>query len=301
MHTRGTVAIIGAGDIGQAIAFVLRHSPYEIILWDVDRKKVRYPEPLETLIPRSQFVFSCVPARFIRTAMSPIAEHIHESTTVISLSKGLEGESNKTVERVLRESLPLGQPIALMSGPMLATELKAKQPGLAVIATRHESTYQAIRHLFAGTALTVTHSTDLHGVALAGVLKNIYTLSFGIADALKWESNAKGWLTMQAMHEMYDLLITLGGRGETALGAAGLGDFIATSASPTSKNHQCGYRFVTTKKGTENSEGFMALPGFIRLIDKKTKPYPLLDTLVAVLLDHQDPHVAFPRLLRVHL
>src|SRR3989338_844635 len=107
-------------------------------------------------------------------------------------------------------------------------------------------------------------TSDVRGVAVAGVLKNIYALGLGIAHALGWGENQKGWFVSRALREMARAAELLGGTRETMLGIAGLGDLVATGFSPHSHNRTTGALFVTDPGRFPKAESINALPIIIK-------------------------------------
>lgn len=276
------VVIIGAGAIGSAIERLLRSNRIKPEMWDIDPKKVTRRMSLSEIVPRADVMFVCVASWSVRAALASIAPHLSKQTAVVLLAKGIEPETGLTMDRFVAHALP-GQPFALLAGPMLAKEIMLGKPAAAVIATKNKKASRLIRHLFVGTTLSIDTSSDVRGVALCGVLKNIYAIGFGIADGLAWGANEKGMLATQSLNEMRDILPILGGRAETALGQAGLADLIATGFSRYSKNHALGVALAKTGKAPFQTEGRSSLPFLASMLGKRTRQVPLLEMLVQVL------------------
>ena len=91
-------------------------------------------------------------------------------------------------------------------------------------------------------------SSDLIGLELAGALKNVIALGAGIADGLEVGDNAKSALITRGLAEITRLGVALGAHPLTFAGLAGLGDLIATCASPLSRNHQVGEELTRGRK-----------------------------------------------------
>ncbi len=292
-----SVVIIGAGEIGSAIAHLLQKNPdAQAVLWDKDSKKVPDQKALEAIIPQADFVFLCVPSWVVRAAIGEIMAHLSKHTIVISLSKGIERDTQETIDAVLEKSLPVGQPSALLAGPMLAEELMQDMPGFAVVASVNEKTYQATESLFLNTNLYVEYASDMRSVALASVLKNIYAIALGIADGLGWGSNQKGWLTAAGLHEMGQIVTLLHGNAELLKSVAGIGDFLATGYSCYSRNFQVGNELI--QKGTcgLESEGLVSMPALGTMLKGETENLPLFEALTNIILHKKDAKDAFAKI-----
>ncbi|TSC96002.1 MAG: glycerol-3-phosphate dehydrogenase (NAD(P)+) [Parcubacteria group bacterium Athens0714_26] len=291
------VVIIGAGEIGTAIAKSLKDvNTADIFLWDKDTLKVPEQKPLSEIVPQADFVFFCVPSWIMRVAVAEVSQYLIPKAIIISLAKGIEVETLKTMNEVLGEALPKGQKFALLSGPMIAEELVAGARGFGVVATASEEVYSSINNLFKNTNIFTEYSADIRGVALSAVLKNVYAVSLGIADGLKWSGNAKSWLAAKAIKEMSEISEILGGTKETILGTAGLGDLLATGFSEHSRNHQIGDELVKTGKILLKGEGVASLNSVLKLLGEKSKDFVLLSALAGIIINGEDAKSALEKL-----
>lgn len=261
------VAIIGAGNFGSALAHILAvRSDVQIALWDSDCAKLQKSETLESALSSANIVFLCVPSWSLRSAGASVAPLLTSGATVISPTKGLEEKTNKTSEEVVADVLAGTGEVALLHGPMLAAEMMEGLPSFATVATASQSVYADLDELFAPTTLTLEHSSDIHGVALAGVLKNIYSIGLGMTEAMRLGSNFRGWYVRAAVREMSAIILACGGSAETAYTSAGIGDLVATGLSPTSRNCKVGQELVHTGECSTVSEGGESLPAMMELI-----------------------------------
>ncbi len=309
------VVIIGAGEIGRAIEKILQDkSGIMIELWDKDISKAPNQKPLTEIIPSADFLFLCVPTNAIRKVLNSILRFLNKKTLVISLSKGIEADTLKTAADILEELLFDKTQHALLFGPMLAEELVKGMPGIGVAAVKEQKVFTRIKTLFTGTNLLIEHSSDVRGVALTGVLKNIYAVGLGIGGALEFGGNLKGWLTQKAIKEIAEIIELLGGKKETAFGSAGLGDFVATGFSPYSSNRQAGEELVKTGKyllkvnelrssprfaNARASEGIVSLFPILKLLgENNIHKFSLLQALKKIILEGKNAKIIFEELLK---
>lgn len=276
------IAIIGAGEIGQAIAFLLRDSRHlEIAVWDIDPQKNAGQKSLSTVVSQAEIVFLCVPSWATRKAANSLISYLEPDATIISLTKGLEQVSGKLMSELLSEIMPHNR-FALLHGPMLAEELILGLPGAAVIGASESRIFLLASDLFSGSMLKLEYSDDMHGVAFAGVLKNIYSLGMGMISALKFGSNFTGWYISQATAEMSKILRQSGYKQETAYSSAGLGDLLATGMSPYSNNHQIGRELAERGTTLRKGEGFVSLPLVISKLENLLPELPLANGVYRV-------------------
>ncbi|MDO8487715.1 MAG: hypothetical protein Q7S31_00175 [bacterium] len=258
------IVIIGSGEIGKAIQYVLAvKKDLEVVSWSRSS-----PQPLTEIVPQSNIVFLCVPSWAMAEVITSLTPLLPPTTILVSLAKGVDTSSGETMDQLLRP------PFALLAGPMLAEELMADLPGSAVIATADQAVYAAVSQLFTGTILEVESATDVPGTALASVLKNVYALGLGIATAQKSGDNHRGGYISHAVAEMALLC------GSTAYSLAGLGDLVATGFSPYSTNHQTGMDLLAGKQPAKPSEGLHSLPTVVKLFTAKGTIPPLLASII---------------------
>lgn len=289
------IVIIGFGEIGRAINFLLQLTANDIELWDRDPNKVPEQEPLEQLVPNANFLFLCVPSWALEELIIKIKPLVKKQTILVTATKGVDPQNLKTVDQLLSEAFP-ENPVVLLGGPMLAEELMAGKKGFAVAASKDEKASLLISDLFKDSNLTLERSNDVLGVALCGVLKNIYSVCIGIADGLDLGNNFKGKLAVQAFYEMTEITQHLGGSQQTIQGLAGYADFIATGFSDFSSNRKSGY--VMGKKGTceLKSEGIASVKAIIHLLGENISNYPLLIALDRACVESQDTRLEFEKL-----
>ena len=288
------IAIIGYGELGRAIHRLLRIKTDLIIdVWD----KRDHESKLGGIVSSAEVVFVCVPSWCAREALENIKEHLSKKTLVVCLSKGIEEEMSKTIDRVLAEVFDWNQPFAILSGPMLAEELASNKKGFAVFASKRSKYFDAVSAVFSNTGLRIKYLRDLRGVALCGVLKNIYSLGLGICDGLNLGSNTKGELTLEAIKEMIEIVKYLGGKRESVLSEAGAADLIATAFSNFSRNREVGETLAKTGTCCLESEGYKSINSLINLLGKKYLEYPLLTAIKRIVLDNKKPIDSFSDLL----
>lgn len=286
------IVIIGQGPAGKAILHILGQTKNKVDIecWDIDVKTCPNRKPLENIIPKADILFLCIPSWAIRVAANDLKHLIKSHTRIVSVSKGMDRTTEKTVGELLKEVFPRNKNIALLSGPMLATELSDNKPGAAVVASPSTSTQKDIQAVFKGTQLIVTTSNDILGVALCGILKNIYSIGLGIAQALHPGDNFRGMFAQQTIDEMTRIVKKFGGKKETVYSYAGIGDLIATGFSKHSKNHTYGRTIVETDaKPHFDSEGSVSVGPFMKKLGSSKKDFPIFKTIHDIVTKNADP------------
>lgn len=191
----------------------------------------------------------------------------------------------------MAEVLPAKQLFLVLSGPMLARELAGGKRGFAVLAAKNKKDFSRVADIFKETKLELMYSSDLRGVSLCGVLKNIYAVGLGIIDGLEAGSNSKGEYAALAICEMAEIIKILGGKKETALGTAGAGDLIATAFSPLSRNRKTGEELGKTNVCCLQSEGSRSVGPVVKLLGKNAAKFKFLGILKSIILDGKEPRI----------
>jgi len=290
--TNKKIAIIGYGELGKAIHHILRKD-LEAGVWD---KMIRNDSTLEQALEGSGVVFLCVPSWCVREAIAGIIKFIDKKTVVVCLAKGIENESLKTMDEILEDNLAKSQPMAILSGPMLASEIVSDKRSFAVVGAKKKICFEKIKEVCDSSQIFLEHSSDVRGVALAGVLKNIYAFGIGMADGLELGSNFKGALIKMAIKEMAEIEKFLGGKSETVLGFSGIADLIATAFSEHSRNRRTGEIFAKTGDCCLESEGSRSIEPIVKLLGKKSEKLAFLKNLNDAVSGKIGPKEVFERI-----
>jgi glycerol-3-phosphate dehydrogenase (NAD(P)+) len=180
-----------------------------------------------------------VPAQAVRAALQTLTGSPRTGAVLVSAAKGIERETGLRMSELLGEACPTAM-TAVLSGPNLAEEVSRGLPSTTVVASCRPEVALALQaDLNSGRFRVYTHD-DVPGVELGGALKNIIALGAGINDGLGFGDNAKAALMTRGLAEITRLGVAMGARSETFAGLSGLGDLVATCASPLSRNRRVG-------------------------------------------------------------
>ncbi len=168
-----------------------------------------------------------------RSLARMVAPEIGNAAFVVSLAKGLEPGSGSRISQVYGGELPNAEVVAV-GGPCLAAELAEGLPTAAMWAGPTAERARVAGASFEHRAYQLSYTDDVVGVELCSMMKNVAAIGLGMLDGIGKPTgqdfkNAKAALFTQAAHELKTLVTALGGRVETALGLAGVGDQLVTS------------------------------------------------------------------------
>jgi glycerol-3-phosphate dehydrogenase (NAD(P)+) len=195
---------------------------------------------IEQAVAGASVVFMAVPSHGFRTVLGDLAPYVADVEAIISLSKGIENGTNLRMSQVIGEVLP-DMPAGVLTGPNLAREVAEGQPAASVVALPDEELARRVQKLVHTRTFRVYMGTDVVGCEIAGATKNVMAIAAGISDGLGFGENTRAVLITRGLAELGRLGMSLGGRVLTFGGLAGVGDLVATCASPKSRNRTVGF------------------------------------------------------------
>jgi glycerol-3-phosphate dehydrogenase (NAD(P)+) len=261
-----TLAIVGGGGWGTALACVLAPRFTQVHLWvrepelaahmeanrtnDIFLPGIRLPDnvyvfdDLNPVLSGSQTVLTVMPSHVVREVYSQMLPHLPVGARLVSATKGLEAGSLMRVSEVIREATGGKFPIAVLSGPTFAPEVARGSPTALVVASDHPELALEIQRTFSGPTFRVYCSADPVGVEIGGALKNVVAIAAGICDGLELGHNSAAALITRGLAELTRLAVAIGAKPETLAGLAGLGDLVLTCTGDLSRNRQVGLKLA---------------------------------------------------------
>ncbi|MBL7497001.1 NAD(P)-dependent glycerol-3-phosphate dehydrogenase [Frankia sp. CNm7] len=197
-------------------------------------------EPAEALAGAGLVVLA-VPSQALRAALAAWAPLVEPTAVYVSLMKGVENGSCQRMSEVISEVAGVGpERVAVVSGPNLAAEIAAGEPAATVVASASPATAAAVQAACWTSYLRPYTNADVVGCELGGAAKNVIALAAGMLEGLGFGANTLASLMTRGLAEVARLGTALGADPMTFAGLAGLGDLVATCASPLSRNRAFG-------------------------------------------------------------
>ncbi len=327
-HARAAVTVVGTGSWGTTLAIALaRHGRATTLLARTAEEAallraanahprvapgVAFPAALRVesdpalALQDSQVVLLAVPSQTMRANTEQIRRHLPPNTVILSCAKGFERGTLKRMSEVLVELLPEhARGIGVLSGPNIAREVLEGKPATTVVATHDHDLAPVAQRLLTTPTLRVYSGDDVVGIELAGALKNIIALGAGIADGLNAGDNAKAAFITRGLAEIARLGIVLGASPLTFAGLAGLGDLVATCASPYSRNRRMGEALARGESPDaalaqlgQVAEGVTTVQTARELAAQHHVELPIADQLFQVLYNGKTPRQAIAELMQ---
>lgn len=253
-----TVIAAGAWGTALAIAFAGKH---RVTLWSREadvaqdlalrRENVRflpgYRIP-DSLVVTTEFPAAVAGADLLILAtpiagLRPTAQALKAlgcAAPLLWVCKGFEAGSGLLPHQVMAEALGANQTFGALSGPSFAEEVAAGQPTAIALAANDAEFARTMARELHGGRLRIYANDDLVGVEVGGAVKNVLAIATGICDGLGLGLNSRAALMTRGLAEIARLGLALGGRRETFMGLAGMGDLILTCTGDLSRNRRVG-------------------------------------------------------------
>ena len=317
------VAILGAGAWGTALAIALsdRHA---VSLWtraEADRASLRsrresrylagatlpagvaLPERIEEALAEDALVLVATSTAGLRPMLERVAAH-RPSPALLWACKGFEQPSGSLPHEVVASVLPRASRVGVLSGPSFALEVAHGLPTALVIASADMAFATDAMAAINQPRLRVYSSGDVVGVELGGAIKNVIAIAAGISDGLALGRNARAALVTRGLAEIVRLGQAMGGRSETFMGLAGLGDLVLTCTGDLSRNREVGVRLAggtpleaILRELGHVSEGAASALAVQAHAHRLRIEMPIVEAVCAVLQGDASPGDAVARLL----
>ncbi|MBK8159626.1 MAG: NAD(P)-dependent glycerol-3-phosphate dehydrogenase [Rhodospirillaceae bacterium] len=229
------------------------------------------------------------PAQHFRSFCAAARPYWHPNTALVLCAKGIEQSSGLLLHEIAAEALP-GVRVAALSGPSFATDVARGLPTAVAIAGEDMSLVDALMAALSHGGFRPYGSSDLLGVEVAGAVKNVLAIACGLVMGAGLGDNARAALITRGLAEVSRLALAKGGRAETMMGLAGLGDLVLTCSSPKSRNMSLGMELgqgraladiLAARKSV--AEGVTTAPAVVTLASKLGVEMPIAEAVNRIL------------------
>lgn len=313
-----TVAVLGAGKFGTAVANLVAPNASRVLLYtnkaerafvselsrscadQILANNIKVTNDLVGILASCSVIFPVVPAAKFRGLMQQMASKLTSEHVLIHGTKGLDlaacqqGESLSrshiaTMSEVIAQETPV-RAIGCLAGPNLSADLEKKEPASTVVASASEKVLSISTYLLSNSWFRVYPSSDLVGVEICSVLKNIFAIGAGMLKGSGYGDNTYAFFLTMCITELYHIMRTIGVSLGVILGPAGIGDLIATCGSSSSRNYTIGYRLAKGEnitdilaKASEVSEGVQTVKTIHQLMKSYGARAPITDVIYRIL------------------
>lgn len=319
------VIVIGAGSWGTALALVLAKNGRTVFLWDNDTQHInsliqeccnqkhlpgiKFPSNLKPVIKFptdnnevADFVI-VVPCEYLEDVLHKLDNKKSGSINICLASKGLAPDSLKLNHEIVSDILG-DVHVGILSGPSFAKEVATGLPTAVTIASSQVDIADHYMHMFHNESFRIYTHDDIVGVQVGGAVKNVMAIAAGISDGLGFGANTRAAVITRGLAEITRLGIAMGGRLETFMGLAGLGDLVLTCTDDQSRNRRLGLA-LAKGQNLESAkseigqaiEGVRTVVAVKELADKYQIEMPISEQIYHLINGDIDPRQAVQNLL----
>lgn len=312
--SQNKIVFVGAGAIGTSLGNSLAKNPdLDVTLVSIEEDVIssinelhinqkyfpgialnsRLKATLDTSPVRStEFLFMAIPSVETVNYLKEHQDIVPPEAVIVNLAKGF-GEHNCTIIRCLNEFLP--NQVCTMKGPTFARDIINNQPTAFTVGSNNPELFSRFGQLFYNTNIYLDYSTDIQGVEILSILKNIYAIVAGITDASFDAPNLRVLVLTKAFKEMRNILLEFGCKEQTMFKYCGFGDFTLTALNDLSRNRTLGLLigkgfFTREMSDRVVLEGKIAVNVLVEVmaLRKLSGRFPILHELHKVFNDHYD-------------
>ncbi len=318
------ISVIGSGGWGTALALLLLENGNDVTLWSFFEKEteemtqtgenrylkgVSLPKAIKltsdiNCVRGCDMVVLATPSFAVRETARRISPLLDSRSVVISVSKGIEPNTNLCMTQIIEQELKSSNTVAALSGPSHAEEVARQIPTGCVAACGDIRVAERIQDVFMNKRFRVYATDDVIGVELGAALKNVIAFCAGCSDGMGFGDNTKAMLMTRGLTEIARVGKEMGGRKETFAGLAGMGDLIVTCTSMHSRNRRAGLLVgggmepqAAIKEIGAVVEGYYAAASGHQLAEKYGVEMPITQGMFKVLYENKPLRQAFDELM----
>lgn len=320
--------VLGSGTFGTAISAVLARRFDEVRLWGREADQIAdlnakhenthflpgIPLPLNlkgtTDIAEAHegadMVVFAVPSHASREVAGRAAPYLPKHVPILTVAKGIENTTLKTMTEVLEDSLPEDYHpyIAVLSGPSFAKEMVRNMPTVVTVASHWDKISRRCQSALQTETFRVYTSVDVVGVQYGGALKNVIAIAAGISDGLGFGHNARAALITRGLAEITRVAVRCGANPLTLSGLSGMGDLVLTCTADLSRNRRVGLALGQGRKLDEVlgelhevAEGVKTARSARDLSEKMGVELPICDQVFQITYENKDARAAVYELM----
>jgi glycerol-3-phosphate dehydrogenase (NAD(P)+) len=303
-----SVAVIGAGAWGTALAQSLASDGREVLLWALEPELVGEINVAHTnsmFLPSARLaetiratgevgeaadcdvLFLVTPAQHLARVMAGFASFPRD---LVVCAKGIEAGSGRLMSEVARDAAPQSD-IAVLSGPTFAHEVAAGMPTAVTLACGGgEAQWERLSAVIARPHFRPYYSSDVIGAEIGGAVKNVLAIACGVVDGLGLGQNARAALIARGYAEMMRFGEARGAERDTLAGLCGLGDLVLTCTSTSSRNFSLGKALGEGRSAAELmsdrrtvAEGAFTAPVLVELAARHGVAMPIVGAVYSLL------------------
>ena len=310
------IAILGTGAYGMALASIFDYNKCKVKMWTnskeemelllANRKsdKINYIIPsdicistdMKDTIEDTNIIVIAVPAKFVRIVCQKFKDYYKDKQVICVASKGIEQDTCLFLYDVVKSYIKTNN-IAVISGGTFAIDIIRKVPVGLSIATKSSYARDLIVSAMENDYIKLRPTNDIIGIEICGSIKNVVAIASGIIDGIGYPESTSTMFITESLHDIKELIKTLGGDSKTILSFAGFGDLLLTCTSIKSRNYTLG-KFIGENRPREEIdkyiesttiEGLYTLMAIKKLLENKKIKMPIINLIYDIIINKKDP------------
>ncbi len=308
------VGILGTGAYGLALAFSFLENTKDITMWTKlpqeyeeiittrENKRVlngiHIPESIhftlnmEEAISGKDLIVIAIPTEYIDSILEDLKKYIQNQIVLIA-SKGISEDGMFIRDKI--KTFISDDKIAVISGPSFAIDLANHVPiGLSLASTSND-TIKLVDQALSGKHLKLRKTNDVLGVEICGAIKNVIAIASGILDGMNYPISTKAMLITESLHDIKNIIFSLGGDKKTILSFAGFGDILLTCTSEKSRNYSFGrtigignHEEIQEYMNTHTIEGLTTIYGIRKMMEHTHIEMPMISLIYDIINEKQE-------------
>lgn len=312
------ITILGTGAYGLALSLMFNKKINDIVLWtkfedekntiEKNRKNeqvlpnIRIPDNIKVTtdfdeaIRGAKLIVIAVPAAFVEDMGQMLKDKLTDQQHICIASKGIERDTCSFVHDILLRNVKTDN-LAVISGPSFAIDIANMNPVGLSIATKNAETERILKSTLQNDSLKLRTTDDIIGVEICGSIKNVIAIAAGMISGMGYSESTQAMFITESLHDIKELIDTLGGNKNTILSFAGVGDLLLTATSTKSRNFKLGFMIGSnvSRKELDNYiknttiEGLYTLKSIYKLLGNKKVDMPIIDLIHNIIYNNGDP------------
>lgn len=309
------IGILGAGAYGMAMTSVFDNNGHKIKIWSNSEEevnllltnhksnKIDYIIPddfvittdMKLVVMDADIIVIAVPSEFVRNVCMELNKYFKEEQIICIASKGIENNSCLFMDDVVRQCIKTDN-IAVISGGTFAEDMVKEVPVGLTLATKSKLAGDIILKAMENDYVKIQITDDIIGTEICGSIKNVFAIAAGMLEGMKYPNSTKSLFMTEVIKDIKFLIKSLGGKEETILSFAGIGDILLTCSSSKSRNYTLGKIIgeererQEIKKYIDSStiEGLYTLNSIKKLLNDKEIEMPIIDLISDIIMGKKD-------------
>lgn len=309
------IGILGAGAYGMAMTSVFDNNGHKIKIWSNSEEevnllltnhksnKIDYIIPddfvittdMKLVVMDADIIVIAVPSEFVRNVCMELYKYFKEEQIICIASKGIENNSCLFMDDVVRQCIKTDN-IAVISGGTFAEDMVKEVPVGLTLATKSKLAGDIILKAMENDYVKIQITDDIIGTEICGSIKNVFAIAAGMLEGMKYPESTKSLFMTEVIKDIKFLIKSLGGKEETILSFAGIGDILLTCSSSKSRNYTLGKMIgeererQEIKKYIDSStiEGLYTLNSIKKLLNDKEIEMPIIDLISDIIIGKKD-------------